>query len=55
MNDAHLLGYVEDIAGRRRRLPDIKLDKYQVINNKHTAVFNPLLGASGKYLNSNTK
>ena len=55
MNDAHVLGYVEDIAGRRRRLPDIKLNKYEITNSRNKSVFNPLLGASGNYLNSNTK
>lgn len=44
MSDAHKLGYVEDIAGRRRRLPDILLDKYEVhdISSK-TNYFNPIL------------
>lgn len=44
MLDAHKLGYVEDIAGRRRRLPDILLDKYEVhdISSK-TNYFNPIL------------
>lgn len=47
-------GYVEDFWGRRRHLPDILLPKYSVtqINNSNTN-FNPLLGCSGEYNNSN--
>lgn len=45
-------GYVEDILGRRRRLPDIQLPNYEVSledGSKGDAVmkFNPLLGTSG--------
>ena len=37
-------GYVEDIFGRRRRLPDLLLPKYDVIDqNSRTKKFNPLL------------
>ena len=45
MENAHKYGYVEDIAGRRRRLPDIQLPKYKItdLNNK-SGDFNPLLG-----------
>lgn len=38
-------GYVEDLWGRRRRLPDILLPKYSIISEKTT--FNPLIGSSG--------
>ena len=44
-------GYVEDIYGRRRRLPDIQLPKYTVKykNVQPTSEdFNPLLGSMGK-------
>lgn len=45
---ARKLGYVEDVAGRRRRLPDIQLPKYQIIpkeGSEFTEEFNPLLYA----------
>lgn len=46
-------GYVEDLWGRRRRLPDIQLPKYVVSvegeDTKSQALnFNPLLGSLGK-------
>ena len=46
---AHRIGYVEDILGRRRRLPDIQLPRYQVIDksNSSNIDFNPLLEARG--------
>lgn len=42
-------GYVEDVVGRRRRLPDIQLPKYQVnlmrgVESDALSTFNPLLG-----------
>ena len=40
-------GYVEDVWGRRRRLPDIKRQKYEVYDNNFTKSFNPLLDTSG--------
>ena len=36
-------GYVEDAWGRRRRLPDIQLPKYEVSLKDATKSFNPLL------------
>lgn len=49
MSDAHKYGYVEDIAGRRRRLPDILLPQYDVkFKNKASGDdFNPLIGSLG--------
>lgn len=47
--NAHKLGYVEDIWGRRRRLPDIFREKYEVYSNESTSTFNPLLNSVGKY------
>lgn len=46
-------GYVEDLWGRRRRLPDIQLPKYVVTVEgedkvSETLNFNPLLGSLGK-------
>jgi DNA polymerase I-like protein with 3'-5' exonuclease and polymerase domains len=41
-------GYVEDLWGRRRRLPDISLPRFEVTMKKEeteNTVFNPLLGA----------
>ena len=58
IESAHDKGYVEDIIGRRRRLPDALLDKYEITDN--TKNFNPLLYTLGtsrehpllsKYLN----
>lgn len=44
IKNAHTLGYVEDVAGRRRRLPDILLPKYQIKdNNNINTDFNPFL------------
>ena len=51
MSDAHTLGYVEDIVGRRRRLPDIQLAKYTITDKsvgKVSSEINPLLGSLGK-------
>ena len=45
-SNAHITGYVEDIWGRRRRLPDIKKTKYEVTPTKNKIKFNPLLGTS---------
>ena len=45
------LGYVEDLWGRRRRLPDIKLPKFTVRykDKKHDlGLFNPFLGCSNR-------
>lgn len=44
---AKTLGYVEDMWGRRRRLPDIQLPKYEVLykDEDSTSIeFNPILG-----------
>lgn len=48
--DAYKNGYVEDVMGRRRRLPDLKLPAFEVedLNAKMTVDFNPLLNAAGK-------
>lgn len=52
--NAHKLGYVEDIAGRRRRLPDILLPKYEIKAAKiNDADFNPLLDCN-EIIKSNT-
>lgn len=48
-NSAKRLGYVEDVWGRRRRLPDIMLPKYTIKDTKASeSTFNPLIGALGK-------
>ena len=44
---AHETGYVEDVWGRRRRLPDIVKNKYEVQSEKLQETFNPLLGTKG--------
>ena len=44
ISDAHKNGYVEDVAGRRRRLPDIQLEKYAISSiSKDNVTFNPIL------------
>lgn len=52
ISDAHKYGYVEDIAGRRRRLPDILLPKYQLkdLNEGKETTFNPFLECSNRVL-----
>lgn len=48
--DAKINGYVEDLWGRRRRLPDIQLPKYTFsLKDKKLSdsSFNPLLGCKG--------
>lgn len=48
---AHERGYVEGLMGRRRRLPDVQLPRYEVKykdrEKNKTTFFNPLLGSSG--------
>lgn len=41
------LGYVEDIWGRRRRLNDILLPKYEINDENLSSTFNPILFTSG--------
>lgn len=44
-------GYVEDVAGRRRRLPDINLPRFTVRYkdpNKSTGDFNPFIGCQNR-------
>ena len=55
--DAIVKGYVEDFWGRRRRLPDLQLPKFEVKYSKfnnQSNTFNPILGSSGKYINNNS-
>ena len=49
-------GYVEDLFGRRRRLPDILLPDYTVkqVNTKNYS-FNPLLNCKGVFTKADTK
>lgn len=46
-NYARKYGYVEDVMGRRRRLPDIQLPRYTAEIEGMQADFNPLLCSSG--------
>ena len=52
MQNAHTYGYVEDIAGRRRRLPDIQLPKYEIKfvdkNQQLNGSFNPFIGCTDR-------
>lgn len=54
ISNAHKYGYVEDIAGRRRRLPDIMLPKYEVkdLNQKENSNFNPFLECSDRLVSN---
>lgn len=51
-HDAKVTGYVEDLWGRRRRLPDILLPKYTIKTKQTVTEFNPLLYTLGKVSNS---
>jgi len=42
---AHEIGYVEDLWGRRRRLPDASLPKYEFSLKGDNVEFNPFIGA----------
>ena len=52
IENAHTYGYVEDIAGRRRRLPDIQLPKYDIKfadkNQQLNGSFNPFIGCTDR-------
>lgn len=50
--DAKINGYVEDLWGRRRRLPDIQLPKYTIRYKCKSQEFNPLLGSKGLLSNN---
>ena len=55
--NAKKTGYVEDLWGRRRRLPDIQLPKYKcefIDKTRAIGDFNPLLGSKGLVTNSNS-
>lgn len=45
--NARKYGYVEDFWGRRRRLPDIQKERYEVISNNVKLDFNPILFTKG--------
>lgn len=51
--DAKVNGFVEDLWGRRRRLPDIQLPKYTIKCANESSTFNPLLNTNGKYSSVN--
>ena len=54
--NARKTGYVEDLWGRRRRLPEIKLQEYEVkYKGESNDNFNPLLGCKGLVQNPNAK
>lgn len=53
-SDAKKYGFVEDLWGRRRRLPDIQLPRYEarfIDSNRTVGDFNPLLGSKGLFSN----
>lgn len=47
VENAHKKGYVEELWGRRRRLPDIQLSKYEIKNLNNSCEDNPLLDCKG--------
>ena len=47
--NAHITGYVEDVWGRRRRLPDILKEKYEISSKNTLQTFKPLLQSKGTY------
>lgn len=49
INNAKKYGYVEDLWGRRRRLPDILLPEYEFKSTRND--FNPLIGSKNIYSN----
>lgn len=46
--DARKNGYVSDLWGRRRRLPDILLKKYEISSSTELNEFNPFLGCKDR-------
>lgn len=52
--NAKINGFVEDLWGRRRRLPDIQLPKYSIKYKGSTNDFNPLIGSRGLVNNEST-
>ena len=52
--DARKYGYVEDWYGRRRRLPDINLPRYDIrpLTKKEETNFNPLMGCENRQDNA---
>ena len=46
-SNAKKYGYVEDFWGRRRRLPDIQRDRYEIIDPNVKTEFNPILFTKG--------
>ena len=53
VNFAKKYGYVTDLWGRRRRLPDIQLPKYDIKDKKANSLFNPLLICKDREIKSN--
>lgn len=59
IKDAHIQGFVEDVAGRRRRLPDVQLSKYDIKfvdpNRELNGSFNPFIGCTDRIDESTNK
>lgn len=53
-SDARVTGYVEDMWGRRRRLPDLRIPDF-TISVKGSGDFNPILGTTGAFSGKDTK
>jgi len=52
---AYKNGFVEDLWGRRRYIPDILLPRYEVNYSKSTPLFNPIIGSKLKFGINNDK
>lgn len=52
IRDAHEKGYVEDVAGRRRRLPDAQLPRYTIKDLNTSDTINPFLICEDNIQNS---
>lgn len=53
ISDAKKFGYVEDIWGRRRRLPSINLPQYDFVDTTPSTEFNPFIDCQDRTITSN--
>lgn len=55
VSEAKVNGYVLDLWGRKRRLPDIQLPRYSIVKSVNAPAVNPLLDCKGIITKTNTK
>ena len=59
IESAHTRGFVEDVAGRRRRLPDVQLPKYTIKfidpSRETFGAFNPFIGCADRIDDTTSK